>query len=292
MAAQRSCLSRQQNRFPLMTPISHTKTQSTDPLALYFGKVTHARLKPRIHRFSYNVFSLVIDLDDLDAANKCSPIFSVNRRNIVSFHEEDHGERDGGKLREHVNLLLNKANLPKPEKVLLWCNPRVFGYTFNPLSVYFCYDASDEVFALIYQVHNTFGQSHSYVAGVDGENLNSGSIRQSADKRFYVSPFLDMDLRYNFRISPPDEALKIRILENDQEGPILSATFSGQKKCPSFKNLLLGILKTAGLTWKITAGIHYEAMILWLKGISIRPRPAPPVASSKVERGQSVLQGE
>ncbi len=266
--------------------------EAPSPLMLYFGKVMHARLKPKMHRFSYSVFSMVIDLDRLAEADQKSALFSVNKGNLISFHEKDHGKRDGSSLRQHIDELLEQGGLPPANKVQLWCNPRVFGYTFNPLSIYFCYDADGEVIALVYQVHNTFGQSHSYVAGVDHSDQSSGSIRQATDKRFYVSPFLDMDLRYNFRISPPDDTLKIRILEHDQDGPILSATFSGQKKCPNFQNLLLGILKTAGLTWKIMAGIHFEAMLLWFKGISIRPRPAPPVASSQARQTRSVLQGE
>ncbi len=276
----------------MSAPQPHKAHENTSPLSLYFGKVMHARLKPKLHRFSYNIFSLVIDIDALNDADRASALFSVNKGNVVSFHEKDHGKRDGSSLRRHIDGLLHEGGLPKADKITLWCNPRVFGYTFNPLSVYFCYDAQGDVFALVYQVHNTFGQSHSYVAGIEGDTQANGSIRQSADKRFYVSPFLDMDLRYNFRINPPDENLRIRILEQDQDGPILSATFSGHKKRPNFRNLLLGILKTAGLTWKITAGIHYEAMLLWFKGVSIRPRPAPPVASSQVQQGRSLFLGE
>ena len=254
------------------------------PAALYFGKVMHARLKPAIHRFTYSVFSLVVDLDDLDKAGKQSAFFSVNAANLVSFHERDHGPRDGSSLRAHVDHILAQGGHPRPAKILLWCNPRVFGYTFNPLSVYFCYDMDDEVYALVYQVHNTFGESHSYVSAIDEKQTISGSIRQAADKCFYVSPFLDMDLRYNFRVNPPLDKLKIRILERDQEGPVLSAAFSGIHKPLNGTNLLLGICKTAGLTWKVTAGIHFEAIRLWLKGNSVRPRPAPPVPVSHVDR--------
>lgn len=249
----------------------------------------HARLKPKPHRFSYNIFSLVIDVDRLNGAKLISPMFAVNSAGLVSFHEKDHGKRDGSSLRKHINELLEAGNLPAPGKILLWCSPRILGYTFNPLSVYFCHDENGHVYALVYQVHNTFGQSHSYVAAVDKNEQAAGSIRQSADKRFYVSPFLDMDLRYNFRINPPEEKLKIRILEHDQEGPILAASFFGHRKPLNGANLLLGICKTAGLTWKITAGIHFEAVKLWLKGISIRPRPAAPVPVSHVNGSRGSL---
>lgn len=264
-----------------------------DAAHLYFGKVMHARLKPKPHRFSYNVFSLVIDIDQLDSASGSSLLFSANKRNLISFHEADHGERDGSSLRPYIDKLMHDGGLPRPDRVLLWCNPRVLGYTFNPLSAYFCYGQDGEVFAIVYQVHNTFGQSHSYVATQNtGFESKDGSIRQTADKRFYVSPFLDMGLRYDFRVNPPSETLKIRILEHDDEGPILAAMFSGKRKTLNFPNLLLGLAKTAGLTWKITAGIHYEAFWLWTKGITIRPRPSPPTDVSYDRQRSRIVAGE
>lgn len=270
-----------------------TTRNKTDAASLYFGKVMHARLKPKPHRFSYKVFSLVIDIDRLEEASQKSSLFSANKRNLISFHEADHGNRDGSSLRSYIDTLLQDGDLPKAERVLLWCNPRILGYTFNPLSAYFCYDKHGEVFAIVYQVHNTFGQSHSYVATRNTEaHRQDGSIRQTAEKRFYVSPFLDMGLRYDFRINPPDEALKIRILEHDDEGPILAAMFSGKRKPLNFSNLLLGMAKTAGLTWKIMAGIHYEAFWLWIKGISIRPRPSPPADASYEPSRSRIVAGE
>ena len=245
-------------------------------LSLYFGKVMHARLKPKQHRFNYNVFSMLIDLDQYEQAAKQSTIFSINKANLLSFHEKDHGPRDGSNLRLHIDNLLKNGNIARPEKIRLWCNPRVFGYTFNPLSIYFCYDKSGAISALVYQVHNTFGQDHSYIAQVTPEQSKDASIRQSADKEFYVSPFLDMDLRYDFRINEPQEDLRIRILEHDAEGPILSATFFGKYKSANTRNLLKGVTNTIGLTWKIMAGIHFEAIFLWAKGIKIKKRPAAP----------------
>ena len=260
--------------------------------SLYFGKVMHARLKPKTHRFSYNIFSLVIDLDRFEEADGKSRFFSVNKPGLISFHEKDHGKRDGTSLRHHINELLINGGIQPPEKIMLWCNPRVFGYTFNPLSIFFCYDEKGAVSALVYQVNNTFGQSHSYVAKVISDDPELASIKNSTQKIFYVSPFLDMDLRYDFRIQPPSDALKIRILEHDGSGPILSATFSGYKRVLNSKNLMIGILKTLGLTWKITAGIHYEAFLLWFKGNKLRKRPAPPKKPSYIKHENSIVAGE
>lgn len=276
----------------MTTAKTHKNIDSKPAASLYFGKVTHARLKPKIHRFNYNIFSLVIDLDRYQEAKKSSFLFSVNSAALISFHEKDHGPRDGTALRSYIDSLLMDGDIEKPAKVLLWCNPRVFGYTFNPLSIYFCYDKNDEVIALVYQVNNTFGETHSYVAKVSESQDKSPAIKNSAQKCFYVSPFLDMDLRYDFSIQAPDEILKVRILEHDENGPILSATFSGKHKTLNSKNLMLGMFKTLGLTWKITAGIHFEALILWFKGVKLTKRPAPPIKPSYMKQENKIVAGE
>ena len=276
-----------------MTTARAIKTKDNQPAAsLYFGKVTHARIKPKEHRFNYNIFSLVIDLDQYKSADKKSHLFSVNKTGLISFYEKDHGARDGSCLRGYINQLLENGGIEKPDKVLLWCNPRVLGYTFNPLSIYFCYDKNNEVSALVYQVNNTFGETHSYVAKVTNETQADPSIRNSANKCFYVSPFMDMNLRYDFRIQPPDKTLKIRILEHDKDGPIFSATFSGKQKTLNSKNLVFGMFNTLGLTWKITVGIHFEALILWFKGVKLRPKPAPPEKPSYIKHQNKIVAGK
>jgi hypothetical protein len=249
-------------------------------LSLYSGKVMHARLKPVGHRFTYSVASILVDLDRLDEADKASAIFSVNRRNLVAFHEKDHGPRDGTRLRDHVDRLIRNAGLPRPSGVQLLCYPSVLGYTFNPLAVYFCRDGAGRINALIYQVHNTFGETHSYVEPLLPGQSSPAGIRQERRKGFYVSPFLDMDLTYRFRIRPPDEEVALRILETDRDGPILAATFHGVRKPADLYGFATSILKTLGIPWKVMAGIHFEALRLWLKGVKLRDRPAPPAPES------------
>ena len=256
----------------MQTSGAHNKPVS--PVSLYFGKVMHARLKPVQHRFVYKVFSLLIDIEQLQQAGKTSRLFAVNRPGLISFQERDHGYRDSRSLREFVDAKLAENNLQSDGHVALLCYPRVFGYTFNPLSVYFCHSADGELNAIIYQVHNTFGASHSYVKPVNKRSATDIPIRQETDKALYVSPFIDMAMRYKFRISPPGDSVRVRILEIDKAGPLLSATFAGEYAPMTSGNLARGLLQTMGLTWKVTAGIHFEAFRLWLKGVKLVPRLA------------------
>lgn len=249
-----------------------------EPALLYGGEVMHARLKPTGHRFSYGVFCLLIDLDRLDEADRASRLFSVGRRNLLSFHEADHGMADADpSLRSHVDRLLAPTGVDiQGGRVLLLCYPRVLGFVFNPISVYFAYDRSGRLAAAIYEVRNTFGQIHTYVCPVESGQLSPAGLRQERDKVFYVSPFMEMAMRYHFRIRPPGEEVTLRILETDQEGPILSAAFSGRRRPLTSWQVLKSCVKIPFMTAKVVAGIHWEALKLWLKGVKLVTRPEPP----------------
>lgn len=260
--------------------------------ALYFGDVMHARLKPMGHRFTYRVMSLLIDLDRLAEADRQSRLFGINRSAVYSFHEKDHGERDGAPLNAHIRrrALAHGVDL-NGGRILLLCYPRLFGYTFNPLSVYFCYDRRGELALAVYEVSNTFGATHSYVLPVTAGQRSAAGIRQEQAKLLYVSPFIDMPMRYHFRVSPPDSTVKLRILETDSDGPLLSATFHGTRRAMTTRSLLGSLFALPLVTFKIVAAIHWEALRLWLKGARLvseaaakgaeagdRPASAPPGA--------------
>ena len=249
--------------------------------ALYFGEVMHARLKPMGHRFNYRVMSLLIDLDRLDAADRQSPLFGVNRAALYRFSESDHGARDGSGLRAHVQRCAAERGIDLTGgRVRLLCYPRLLGYTFNPLSVYFCTHAGGELALLIYEVRNTFGDIHAYVLPVMPGELSAAGVRQQQEKLFYVSPFIEMAMRYHFRVSPPGERVKLRILETDREGPLLAATFNGRRRSLTTMALLRSLFSLPLLTLKIVAAIHWEALRLWLKGARLVPRPNAAPAKS------------
>lgn len=244
-----------------------------DTAALYVGNVMHARLKPMGHRFNYRVMSLLIDLGRLDEADRQSPLFGVNRAALYSFHEKDHGDRDGSSLLGYARRCARGHGLDLTGgRVLLLCYPRLLGYTFNPLSVYFCYQADGRLALMIYEVRNTFGGIHAYALPVKPENESAAGIRQQQDKLFYVSPFVEMATRYHFRVSPPSASVRLRILETDGDGPLLSATFSGRRHPLTTRALLRSFVSLPLVTFKIMAAIHWEALRLWSKGARFVPR--------------------
>jgi len=171
--------------------------------------------------------------------------------------------------------------------VLLLCYPRLLGYTFNPLSVYYCHRADGTLALIIYEVRNTFGDIHSYVLPVTAGQRSDAGIRQVQDKLFYVSPFIETAMRYHFRVSPPSDDVKLRILETDAEGPLLAATFHGRRQPLTSRALLRSFFGLPLVTLKIMAAIHWEALRLWIKGARLVPRPKAPAANTGLASEQS-----
>ena len=255
----------------------------------YIGDVMHQRMKPVTHRFVYRVFTILVDLARLNEASKKSPFFSVNGLNLMGFYEKDHGPRDGSPLLPYAQDLLQKAgvDLGPKGRILLLCFPRILGYVFNPLSTYFAYDGDGDLKAILYEVSNTFGERHTYVAPVEQGEANNAGIRQEREKLFYVSPFNALAMRYAFRILPPTNAVALRILATDAEGPLMAATFHGSRLPFKTATILRLFLTMPLLTIKIIVGIHYEALILFLKGLRMVTRPKPPVLASFPDKKDS-----
>jgi uncharacterized protein len=245
----------------------------TAAASLYVGEVMHARMRPAAHRFQYRVMSLLIDLGRLGEADRQSALFGVNRRALYSFHETDHGRRDGSSLLAHVQARAAEHGIDLADgRVLLLCYPRLLGYVFNPLSVYFCYRSDGTLALMIYEVRNTFGEIKPYVLPVRPGELTEAGLRQAQDKTFYVSPFIDMAMRYHFRVTPPGDNVRLRILETGVDGPLLAATFFGRRRALTSRSLLAAFISLPLVTLKIFAAIHWEALRLWTKGARLVPR--------------------
>ncbi len=235
---------------------------------IYNGIVTHHRFKPVKHSLKYNTFSLLVDLDELQKLNNDVKIFSFNKFNLFSFYNKDHGPRDGSSLKEWVLKNLKKFNISvNISKIKLLCYPRIFGYVFNPLSIFYCYD-SEKLRAIFYEVKNTFNEQHTYIFKV----IDHEKIEQKCKKKFYVSPFMNMNTYYNFRLLNPNEELSVFIKQTDDQGVILTATQIGYKKEFSFKQLFVNFFKYPLMTIKIITSIHFEAFLLWRKGAKYRKR--------------------
>lgn len=249
-----------------------------DAAWLYKGKVMHARISPKKHRFEYRVFSMVIDLDRLGEIDRISPIFSVGKFNLLSFEPRDHcpegmQNNDDMSLRHIIAAYLKKHKIDWiPKRILLACYPRILGKVFNPLSVFYIYKTDDQIGALIYEVRNTFGEKHLYVCPVSEDQQSVHHIRQDAAKDFYVSPFIEMNMHYHFTMSEPRETISWRILEKQHNRPVLAATYFGRHTIFSTQSLIKFFLQIPLLTWKIMIGIHFEALRLWLKGLKYVPR--------------------
>ncbi|RDD61390.1 DUF1365 domain-containing protein [Ferruginivarius sediminum] len=245
--------------------------------ALYIGNVMHRRLQPFRHRFSYGVVSLFIDLDELAELDKRLRLFSVNRANVFSFHERDHGPRDGSSLRTWIDARLVEAGIDlQGGAVRLLCFPRMWGYVFNPLTMWFCHHRDGGLRAVLYEVRNTFGEQHCYLLPVEAGHDHNTPIRQSCDKAFYVSPFITMEARYRFRLLPPGERLSVSIREETAAGETLVATQTGRRRALSDRSLLRALATHPAMTFKVIAAIHWQALHLWRKGARFHRRPAPP----------------
>ena len=247
---------------------------------LYLGTVMHRRVRPFVHGFRYRVYTLLVDLDELPDLDRDLRLFAHNRAGIFSFHDRDHGPRDGSPLRPWVEGQLAAAGMTFPVgRIELLCFPRVLGFVFNPLSVYFCHDVGGRLAAILYEVKNTFGQQHGYLLPVPaGEG--DGWVRQAQDKHFYVSPFLPMQCRYAFRILPPGPRLAILIRQTAQEADgdqqVLVATLTGERRALADAMLARMALAVPLLTLKVVAAIHWQALHLWRKGARFHRRPDPP----------------
>ena len=235
---------------------------------IYNGTVTHTRFKPIRHNLRYKTFSLLLDLDEVEKLDKKLSIFSHNKFNLFSFYDKDHGDRDGSSLKTWVLSNLKKFNIYQNiNTIKLLCYPRIFGYVFNPLSIFYCYDNTN-LKAIFYEVKNTFNEQHTYIFKVN----NNEKIDQKCKKKFYVSPFMDMETYYNFKLLEPNEKLSVYIKQTDTEGTVLTATQTGDKKELSLKQLILNFIKYPLMTIKIISSIHYEALLLWKKGAIYRKR--------------------
>ena len=246
------------------------------PGGLVEGRVFHARKRPRAHQFKYRVFYLCFNLAELPSLAR--GILSVDRFNLLSFHRRDHGARDGSEPEAWARAILAQHGLADSAdgNIVLQCHPRLLGYVFNPISLWFCHDKAGGLRAAICEVNNTFGERHLYLlAHGDRRPIVAGDWLE-ADKLFHVSPFLAVEGRYRFRFHLAETAMRADIHYHDPEGLNLVTYVEGQR-------LPLGRARLAGcfmrhplMTLAVILRIHYQALRLWTKSAKFHKKPEPP----------------
>ena len=240
--------------------------------ALYAGTVMHQRYRPVLHRLRYRLCWLLLDID---APPPGVRLLSYNRFNLISFRHRDHLDGTDAPLRPRIEAAMTAAGLePDGGAIFVLCMPSVLGHAFNPISVFFCCRRDGGLSALLYEVHNTFGERHSYLIPV--ADPTAATIRQTCAKAFYVSPFMDMAMTYAFRVVPPGATAGVVVHGDDAAGRLISASFTGKRRGLTDAALAGIVLQHGLLSLKVLGAIHWEAAKLWLKGLRLRPRPAPP----------------
>ncbi|MEO1544264.1 MAG: DUF1365 domain-containing protein [Pseudomonadota bacterium] len=247
------------------------------PALLCTGNVVHKRLRPKPHAINYPVFSLLLDVDRIDETAEKVRGFARNRFAPLSFYDADHGAGDSKSVSEHAGELFRNGGISSGNaRVFLLCYPRVFGYVFNPLSVFYAFDANDQLVGLIYEVNNTFKERISYVVpsgpqlkDATGQNAPQRVYAQSCAKRMFVSPFAAGTGSYGFRISHPSDGVLVGVSFRDPDGPLLKTHFKAQTEPLTSAALVRALLRTPLMTLKVMAAIHYEAAKLWIKGVPL-----------------------
>jgi DUF1365 family protein len=256
--------------------------------------VTHHRFAPKVHHFQHDIFMFYLDLDEVDLVAGKISLFSHNRWNLYSFRDADHEPAGQNPLKERIIFFLRKNGIDvgPSGRVMLLTLPRVCGYIFNPISIYYCFDAKGLPICSVVEVGNTFREMKLYLLG--REEFGAGeTFSKLVPKHFYVSPFSSLDLSFDFRLRVPGDRLDIRIDDRDGGEKVLTSTLAGTRAALSNRNLAWFTAKYPLVTLKVIVLIHWHALRLWLKRTPyyrkaentalqrevLRPHSTPPVTT-------------
>lgn len=252
---------------------------SAAPAVLYPSRIMHRRLVAPLYRFVYKVFYILWDIDRIDEAVRPLRLCSHNRFNLLAFHDRDHGAGRPGELRTWAEQACASAGLqPDGGRIRLLAFPRLFGFAFNPISIWYCERRDGRLLAIIAEVRNTFGETHSYVLASDGRSDPYHQVYEKL-KCFHVSPFFDLVGHYRFTFEEPAERYRVAIHETRAGAPLLDATLAGERVTLSDAAIAKQVLKMPLMTLKVVAGIHWQALKIWLRGGRFHRKPAPPAST-------------
>lgn len=249
--------------------------------ALYRGTVSHTRRMPVKHSFDYPVFYAAIDLDSFAKKTSLPSLLALDGFNLFSVQQKDYGAQTKDGLKDYIQSVFDNIGVPSPYKIILLTMPRLLGYAFNPISVFYAFDSEQRICGIIYEVHNTFGERHSYAFAIS-DDLS----RHTIEKSLYVSPFFHVEGGYRFTQIVPGQQLKLGIQYSVKEETVFSAALTAERSPLTNKSLLKVFFLYPLLTLRVTAAIHFQALRLWIKKVSLTSKPAPPkqAVSSKTSQ--------
>ena len=259
---------------------------------LYEAVTAHARLTQPRHDLFYRLFMFYVDLDELDALSGKLTLFSRNKFNLFSFYDRDHLPPADGNLKENVlRYLETQGNRQPIDKIMLLTFPRLLGYAFNPVSFYFCFDRQGQCQCAIAEVGNTFKEKKLYFVGT-GNKLENNTFHLRTPKYFYVSPFIDLDVDFDFRLKIPDERLELHVDDFKEDKKILAASLTGKRVVLSDKTLLFFFIKYPLITLKVITMIHWNALLLYFKGIKHHPKSENLSLQREIRNQKQIIEKE
>lgn len=254
---------------------------------IYRGEVVHKRLRPVEHKLSYRVFTLALDVDQLEQIASRLRLFAVNRFSLFSLCEKDHGHRDQRTIAQFAWEQVRIAGLGgQVKRITMLFYPRILGFAFNPLTVYFCLSEDNRPLLMIYEVRNTFGENLTYI--LPAGPAHGDTFTHSIDKEFYVSPFNQVEGDYTFHVTSPEVGVTVGVALKTENHPLLRTHFRGRSENLSDGSLLTMFVSYPLMTLKVVAGIHWEALLLWRKGLKLQTRP--PAPKNRILYGKGIRQ--
>jgi uncharacterized protein len=233
---------------------------------LYTCRIMHCRIKPKYYKLNHTIFMFYLDLDEIDGLAKKLSLFSHNRANIYNFSDADHLDLGARTVKENLALFLKSRGIEQElGRVMLLTNVKTFGYNFNPVSFYYCFDKQDQPLCVVPEIGNTFRELKPYVIGLD--KFDGKIFDTTIQKYFYISPFMDLDLPMQFRLRIPGEKLDMKIDDIQNGEKILYTTMAGEREELTNFNLWKHTFLFPLITLKVIFLIHFHALILKLKGL-------------------------